>query len=121
MPNIQQEFIWKGKVITVKDIAKFSGMSMSGIYARLRRGWPLEAVINGRRYISGMARRTIRVKYTGKKYPASKGKRMDLAAWSKELDIPVTTLRTRSYRKWPDNEIIEGRKRKQPTRSKNAQ
>lgn len=101
---------YKGKTMSLSDLSRQVGIPPTTLYSRIKRGWTLEEAVAGRPGQEFEVRRKdIKVHYTGTKYPLSTGKRLNLVQWSKEIGVNVSTLRSRSYRHWPDNDIIEGR------------
>jgi hypothetical protein len=107
-------FLYKGKKVSFKEMAALSGLPLSTVYSRKKRGWTVDEAIEGKRQGQQfeLRRKNIKIHYTGRKYPLSYGKRLSLGQWAREIGVSVHTLRARSYRKWSANEIIEGRENK---------
>lgn len=86
--------LWiNGKFDTMRGWAKRNGLPIGTVKARIKRGWTKEEAVTTPLQTIGARKKDLK-EYT------YKGKTMILSEWSRELDIPESTLMRRLERGW---------------------
>lgn len=85
-----------GRTLHVADWARLLGMKPETIHGRLRKGWPLEKVLDPRRARAGSKPKLL----------TADGVTKEAAAWAQELGMPTGALLSRVRSGWPIEKAV---------------